>query len=283
MTGLDTAFHAAGAAAWGGVAYGALTPHMSPEAQAKAENLCPGARTVRIAAFPYYAGDRPGNLSLYARGEDYHRVLLRRLEPVCAALRLAYPAHRFLPGADNSPLPEREAARLAGVGIAGRHGLLILPPYGSWVFLGSILTTARLPLSKRPAAPRCEDCGRCRAACPTGALNGDGFAAERCLSHLTQKKGMLAPEEDQLLALHPCVWGCDSCQRACPHNAGCRLSPLPEFREDLVCRLEAGDLEGLTNRTFRERWGTRAFAWRGPAVLRRNLALQNPQVYSEDA
>lgn len=282
MTGLDAAFHAAGAAAWGGVAYGALAPHMSPEAQAKVENLCPGARTVLIAAFPYYAGDRPGNLSLYARGEDYHRVLLRRLEPVCAALRLAYPAHRFLPGADNSPLPEREAARLAGVGIVGRHGLLILPPYGSWIFLGSILTTARLPLPRRSAAPFCENCGRCQAACPTGALSENGTAVERCLSHLTQKKGALSPEEERLLALHPCVWGCDLCQRACPHNMRCRLSPLPEFREDLVCRLDLEDLAGVTNRTFRERWGTRAFAWRGQAVLRRNLALQEFQRHGED-
>ena len=73
---------------------------------------------------------------------------------------------------------------------------------------------------------------------------------------------------------HPLIWGCDCCQRACPYNASPELSPLPEFREDLVDALDRADLEGLTNRTFREQYGGRAFAWRGPAPLRRNLELK---------
>ena len=74
MTALDQAFRAAGAAAWGGVAYDRLTPEMTREDQEKVRAQCPQPRTVLVAAFPYYAGDRPGNLSLYARGEDYHRA-----------------------------------------------------------------------------------------------------------------------------------------------------------------------------------------------------------------
>ena len=67
---LDKWFAAAGAAAWGGVAFRRLLPFLSTAAREKVENLCPGPRTVLVAAFPYYAGERPGNLSLYARGED---------------------------------------------------------------------------------------------------------------------------------------------------------------------------------------------------------------------
>lgn len=249
-------------------------PCMGLEAREKAAALCPEARTVLVAAFPYYAGDRPGNLSLYARGEDYHRVLLRKLDTVCEFLAGKYPVESFFAGADNSPLPEREAARLAGVGVLGQHGLVMVPPYGSWVFLGTILTSAALPLEEVSPAPECEGCGRCIAACPAGALGGRGTEVERCLSHLTQKKGELSSEEAELIAAHPYIWGCDLCQRACPHNVGCALSPLPEFREDLIDCLTAEDLEGLTNRTFQEKYGERAFAWRGPGVLRRNFALQ---------
>jgi len=274
VTGLDAAFRRAGAAAWGGVAYERLTAFMTEAARLRAAELCPEGRTVLIAAFPYYAGEGPGNLSLYARGLDYHAVLRERLHTVCSYLSERYPGESFLPGADNSPLPERAAARLAGVGVVGRHGLVILPPYGSWIFLGTIFTGAALPVPERPPAPRCQDCGRCIDACPAGALGPEGVDGARCLSHLTQKKGDLTAEEAAQIARHPYVWGCDLCQRACPHNSNCALSPLPEFREELICRLTAEDLEGLTNRAFQRRYGNRAFAWRGPAVLRRNLALQ---------
>ena len=156
MTALDQAFRAAGAAAWGGVAYDRLTPEMTREDQEKVRAQCPQPRTVLVAAFPYYAGDRPGNLSLYARGEDYHRALARRLNTVCDFLSRQYPMESFLPAADNSPLPEREAARLAGLGKVGRHGLLILPPYGSFLFLGTILTGAGYNLARYLVEDRIE-------------------------------------------------------------------------------------------------------------------------------
>lgn len=117
-------------------------------------------------------------------------------------------------------------------------------------------------------------CGRCVSACPGGALRGDSFDPERCLSHLTQKKGELPPEQAALVAAHPLVWGCDVCQLVCPHNAGAAQTALAPFREGLLHSLTGAAVEGLTNRQFREAYGERAFAWRGPAVLRRNLALQ---------
>ena len=271
---LDELFAAAGAAAWGGVAFRRLLPFLSTGALEKVEALCPRPRTVLAAAFPYYAGERPGNLSLYARGEDYHAVVVRRLTPICEALAEQYPGESFLPAADNSPLPEREAAWLAGIGLRGANGLLILPPYGTYVFLGTILTGAALELPERPPAPDCPRCGACRAACPAGAMGEDGPDVSRCLSELTQKKGALTAKEEARLKAHPLIWGCDFCQRACPFNAAPARSPLPEFSTNLVDHLENSDLEGLTNRTFREKFGGRAFAWRGPGPLRRNLELK---------
>ena len=142
---MNQLWKAAGAAAWGAAALGGLQPFLGPEAAEQLHTLCPGAQTVLVGAFPYYAGQAPGNLSLYCRGEDYHLVLGRRLEQVCAGLRARHPSHTFVAGADNSPVPELAAAELAGVGCRGRHGLRIVPPYGSYVFLGTILTDLVLP------------------------------------------------------------------------------------------------------------------------------------------
>ncbi|MFQ7856314.1 MAG: 4Fe-4S double cluster binding domain-containing protein [Flavonifractor plautii] len=99
-------------------------------------------------------------------------------------------------------------------------------------------------MPERPAAPDCPGCGACRAACPAGALGEGGPDVSRCLSELTQKKGALTEEEAARLRVHPLIWGCDFCQRACPYNAAPARSPLPEFSTSLVDALENSDLEG---------------------------------------
>lgn len=272
---LDGILALSGAAAWGACAFSSLS--LSEGAVEDCLRLCPGAAGVLVAAFPYFNGDKPGNLSLYARGEDYHRCVTRRLERSAEELRQQFPGHAFVVGADNSPLDERQCARLGGVGRMGRHGLVIVEPYGSWVFLGTILTDLALPDADTPA-PDCPNCGACVRACPGGALHTAPFDEDRCLSALTQKKGTLSPEQEQLLRQHPLIWGCDLCQRACPYNKNVPFSPLDDLtgRESLpyLPSLSEEDLDGLTNRTFRLKYGQRAFAWRGPAVLRRNLALK---------
>lgn len=272
---MNELWKAAGAAAWGAASLSGLQPFFSPEAAEKLRALCPNPQAVLVAAFPYYAGQAPGNLSLYCRGEDYHQVLARRLAPVCAALAARYPGFTFVPGADNSPVPELAAAELAGVGCRGRHGLRIVPPYGSYVFLGTVLTD--LPLastgpSQKTLCP--EACRACQKACPTGALTDQGCDVTKCLSDLTQKKGDLSPEALAQIKASPTVWGCDLCQRACPWNQKAALTPLPEFREDLTPSLTLKDLEGLSNKAFRRQYATRAFAWRGIGPLKRNLELK---------
>lgn len=267
---LSVAFTSAGAAAWGGVAYKRLLPYMSAEARGRAEALVSSPTAVLTAAFPYFTGEQAGNLSVYARGMDYHSVLRAHLGTVCELLGAEYPKHSFFASADSSPLPEREAAWLSGMGLRGENGLFILPPYGSYLFLGTILTDAPLPLEVQPSAPPCMACGKCKAACPTGALEGKGV----CLSDLTQKKIALTAEEEALLRAHPYIWGCDICQNVCPYNREPKIAPLPEFEDDYLPSLTLSMLEGLTSREFKEKFGHRAFAWRGAAVLRRNLALK---------
>lgn len=270
-----------GAAACGTLSYASLAPFMSSRARTQAETLCPGAAGVIVAAFPYFAGHRAGNLALYARGLDYHIAIPSRLASAAETLRAAYPGRRFVPGADNSPLPEKQAARLAGIGLVGRHTLIICPPYGSYVFLGTLLTD--LPLSGPPSpSPSCAGCGRCASACPSGALSYENgrpvLSPGRCLSRLSQKKGRLAPQEERLLAAHPYAWGCDLCQNACPWNQEARLSPLPELTGQVPAAPYLSDLtdallSSLDEAAFQSRYGNRAFAWRGVSVLKRNLSL----------
>lgn len=271
---VNAALAASGAAAWGAAPYAALLEDMSPAAQEKAEGLCPGAKTVIAAAFPYFTGETAGNLSVYARGEDYHGVLLRRLGLSCDLLRKLAPGRLFVPGADNSPLPERQAAWKAGVGLRGRNGLLLLPPYGSYVFLGTILSDLDCGFSTAAPADVCLSCGKCLQSCPGGALAGEVFHIGRCLSALTQKKGELSAEEAGLLRKHPLIWGCDGCQTVCPYNLAPKIAPLPEFSAHYRAYLTPDDLSGLTNKSFRVKFGQYAFAWRGPGPLKRNLTLK---------
>ena len=224
-------------------------------------------KTILMAAFPYllpaayYAGR---NVSRYAVVRDYHAVCGARLEQACERLRAAFSGEDFRCGCDSTPLPEAALAEKAGLGLRGRHNLLITRKYGSWVFLGEIVTTAVLPIITPPEkiSLHCEACGACARACPTGALGGVPFDKANCLSHITQKKGQLTPEEQALLRKTGTAWGCDLCQEACPHNHNAAIKPLPEFLAEPIAHVTKDiPLEG------------RAYAWRGAAVIQRNAAL----------
>lgn len=224
--------------------------------------------SVLMAAFPYllpeerYAGR---NVSRYAVPRDYHEICGARLERACALLRAAFPGEEFRPHCDSTSLPEVDLAIKAGLGIRGKHNLLITQAYGSWVFLGGIVTAAQLPMhNAQRTMHNCLNCNACVNACPTGALSGHGFDKSKCLSHITQRRGELSPEEAALMRRANTAWGCDLCQEACPHNRNAKIDPLPEFLLDPIARVtEDTPLAG------------RAYAWRGERVLRRNIATLN--------
>lgn len=234
-------------------------------------------RTVIVALFPYRFSDEPGNLARYARVSDYHISAGSVLEKAAARLRNEFSPHRFLPFIDNSPIPEVRAAALAGLGCIGRHGLLIHPEFGSFVFIGTIVTD--LVISNMAYEPsegktpaHCPGCGACAAACPGHCLslrirdNTPG-TRETCLSRISQKKGLLTPEETQLLKENNVVWGCDRCQDACPLNVNTRIDPHPCFTEHAGPDLTRAALDAL------ETLDGKAYGWRGRAVLERNLSL----------
>ena len=223
-------------------------------------------RRVILFPFPYYWGEhRERNLARYAMAADYHRLAMARLAAAARALSRRFPGFSFVPFTDSSPVPEVEAAARAGLGVVGRSGLLLHPVYGSWLFLGEIVTDLPLPPTGDGRARPCENCGACLGACPSGALGPAGFTLERCRSHFSQKKGELTGWERQQLAHGGMVWGCDRCAESCPHNAHPVPTPLEEFRRGIVSRATWENLPALAK--------THACGWRGVRVLERNLAI----------
>lgn len=212
--------------------------------------LVRGARSIIMVADQYAArGDLaaaptegPGRIARYARGEDYHEAMKGRLQSVRNALRNEFTGHRFRSFIDTAPVLEREHAARAGLGWIGKHTLLIHPRLGSWLFLGGIITTLRLPVpAEQESFPdHCGTCTRCLDACPTGAITPYSVDASRCISYLTiEHRSPIAP------AFHgpmgDWLYGCDVCQEVCPHN-----SPRAEKGEVGTARPEyAPRREGL--------------------------------------
>ncbi len=219
--------------------------------------------SVLMLALPYRAaGEETANLSAYAIPPDYHHIAAALFARLIPALEAHFPGAHFAGFADHSPIDERHAAALAGLGIIGDNGLIITPRYGSYVFLAELITD--LPTDAQPGeVGTCAHCGACRTACPVG------FDRARCLSALTQKKGELTAEETALIAAHGSVWGCDICQAACPHNRAAVCAPMPAFAADRIPRLTAAMVEAMDDDAF----ARRAYAWRGRAVILRNLRL----------
>jgi epoxyqueuosine reductase len=155
-----------------------------------------------------------------------------------------------------------------GEGESGVGNDILEPELAGYVFLGEIITDAVLPTVIHTPG-ECLHCGACRKACPVG-LNKD-----RCLSALTQKKGTLSPDELALLHNHPLIWGCDTCQEACPYTKAAikrgTLYRAPSFfRRDVLPLLNEEILTGMDENSFAQR----AYAWRGRAVIERNLKLK---------
>ena len=224
-----------------------------------------------VALFPYYTEGETGNLSMYARGEDYHSVAMRKLKVIAEKI-LDFGASRAEIHVDKGVLDDRDGAFRAGLGFYGKNGMLICEEYGSYFFIGQIVHDLDVG-EDSPSEKTCMECGRCISECPGGALSGDGFCLEKCLSHISQKKGELSEDEAELIKKSGMCWGCDVCQSVCPHNIGIGNTAMPEFTAQRITSLNTDDVEGLSNREFKEKYGSYAFSWRGKATLLRNLKI----------
>lgn len=245
------------------------TPFTAPPAQRVSPfDFVPEAKSIIMCAFNYFSGRTPGNVSKYARGLDYHTVVKEKLAALCARLEADFGTFARYIFCDTSPLCDKYLAYQAGLGIFGRNHLLIHPVYGSYIFLGGIVTD--LPLTAdTPLEGGCAGCGRCAASCPGHAFDS-GFDAARCASYLLQKKGALSEEEQAVVRRAGMAWGCDVCSDVCPHNQSVPITDIDEFRPTLY-GLCPDNLR--SDMAFRTAYGSHAFAWRGRKTLLRNVEI----------
>lgn len=222
-----------------------------------------------VCLFPYYVEHKdPSNLSRYTWATDYHLVINEYLKKLIEKLQIMNTDAQFSIHCDTSPLADRYMAYLAGLGFYGKNNCFISPKWGSYVVIGTILTTLELE-PNTPLTQSCMGCNRCITACLGQCLGHDEFKFDTCKSYITQKKGELTSEEEHIIAKTPLVFGCDVCQEVCPHNKNIPSTPIPEF-QSVEPYIDIKELDTLTNKEFKAKYGNRAFSWRGKKILMRN-------------
>jgi epoxyqueuosine reductase len=222
--------------------------------------LWPEARSVIVVGMNYGPdGDalamtrraERANVSVYARGRDYHDVLKARLRSLARAVteRTGAEVKLFV---DTAPVMEKPLGHAAGLGWQGKHTNMVSRDYGSWLFLGELYTTLEIA-PDQPHADRCGGCSRCLKACPTDAFPAPyRLDARRCISYLTiEHKGHIPA------ALRPAmgnrVYGCDDCLAACPWNKFARRAREAAFLPRLeLTAPRLADFAMLDDAAFRE-------------------------------
>ena len=248
--------------------------------------ILPGARsliaialaypTVNHQAYPRDLDNRRGEFARASWGLDYHHILKEKLDALIQFIEAEQPGTHCKGMVDTGELVDVAVAERCGLGFIGRNGLLITEEFGSFVYLGEIVTDLVLEPDE-PVPFGCGDCYRCVDACPGGALLGDGrMNAQRCLSYQTQTKGYMPAEFRRKMT--NVIYGCDICQLVCPYNQGKdfhrhpQMEPNPDQVQPALKPMLA-----MSNREFKEQFSSLAGSWRGKKPLQRNaiIALAN--------
>jgi epoxyqueuosine reductase len=239
--------------------------------------IVPGAR-VAVVVLEHYlspsdaAGSPAGaRIAKYARGEDYHRALTRRLSGLADFLR-GHGASVAHPWVDSGPVPERELAERAGLGWIGKNAMLIRPGAGSYFFIGTVFTDLDLEPGTPLATDHCGSCTRCLDACPTDAfVEPRVLDATRCISYLTIEWKKAFPA-DLATRLDGWAFGCDVCNDVCPWND--RFSQ-PSPRSEYAARpvpdtTDPGYFDRMDQVEFERLFGDSPLARPGLVGMRRN-------------
>jgi epoxyqueuosine reductase len=173
-------------------------------------------------------------VSRYAWGRDYHTVLKAILKTLAteldgAARQAGMSGAEFKIAVDTAPFRDKVWAQRAGLGWIGRNTNLITREYGSWVFIGGLLTTLELEPTGTSHPDHCGICSKCIEACPTSALMKPGrLNARDCISYLTiEHEGQIPHQFED--SLDGWVFGCDICQDVCPWNRFAKPGKMPDF------------------------------------------------------
>ncbi|MEH7252038.1 tRNA epoxyqueuosine(34) reductase QueG [Neobacillus niacini] len=217
-------------------------------------------------------GERRGFFSRASWGMDYHHILRDRLKKLEAFILEKIPDARLKSMVDTGELSDRAVAVRAGIGWSGKNCAVMTPEFGSYVYLGEMITS--IPFSPdTPMEDQCGSCTACIEACPTGALvQGGQINAQRCISFLTQTKAVIPEEFRDKIGNR--VYGCDSCQTSCPVNKGKDFHFHEEMEADPeIAKPLLRPLLKMSNREFKNKFGTVAGSWRGKKPIQRNAII----------
>ena len=217
-------------------------------------------------------------LSKYARGIDYHNILKDKINLLANTLVNNIDANLLWVGVDNHVLPEKKLAYEAGLGEIGYNTLLINPEIGSYSFIGLMAINTKIEMNYLNSDKICcDNCKLCQKHCPGNALylkdGVPGLCKEKCISYLTQKKGVLDRSQDKLIKNN--FWGCDICQQVCPYNNTKSAKKIRNETAKEWTGIKEIDPEKVIDSYLGKKkiYNEYAFSWRGNRVLARNLLI----------
>ena len=254
----------------------------SIEERTQPQRLLPEAQSIISIAVAYPSrmedplrSTKEARRGIFARaswGIDYHVVLKERLKKLEAFIKDKFPDAENKLMVDTGELSDRAVAERAGIGFSGKNTSIITPEFGSYVYLGEMITNIPF-IPDEPLEDSCGECTKCLDACPTGALvQGGQLNAQRCIAFLTQTKDFLPDEFRTKIGNR--VYGCDTCQVVCPRNKQVDFHNHPELEPDPeVVKPKLKPMLRLSNRQFKETFGHLSGSWRGKKPLQRNALL----------
>lgn len=205
-------------------------------------------------------------------GEDYHRVLRERLGKLQEFIQQKVSDVHIESMVDTGELSDRAVAERTGIGWSGKNSAILTEEFGSWVYLGEMITS--IPFEPdEPITASCGTCTKCIDACPTGALvQGGQLDSNKCIAFVTQLKNFVPMPYREKIGNR--LYGCDTCQVVCPVNKKKNFTLHPELQPDPeLAKPLLRPLLKMGKRQFRESFGPTSSAWRGKKPIQRNAII----------
>lgn len=240
--------------------------------------LLDGCKTIISLAYPYpstkWKTEDGFTVSRYSQPleEDYHRRVKRLMKRLSGVIEDSFKGEMIRLCVDSAPILERSFGYTSGVGFFGKNNMLIIPEYGSFFYLGEIITTAQIEFDEvEPIQSMCGSCTRCVENCPTGALKSPFLMdAGKCLSYLTiEWKGKI--DKNMGILMGDCFLGCDRCQEVCPFNK--------HASKDEVVLPSSDEILSMDEEKFNDLFGRSALKRAGLQKIKQNLTILREHLF----